>query len=1041
MIDERDAELLANAIHNKFGRYSGMNNPFSGTDSDSGFVRDGSSKQYSTEKVEEELKRFRKTLEDTRTANKRAWKSMLEGIPIYGKFQKVIKSSTDKVEEYSKGQSESFRRSAAAVSSFVHRVGANSTEVDRVTKTLARVQDAAKTLEETAKKRESLGKEIVDLLEKTSLKGRKVATNYQNVGNILADARKKLEDDSTPKKEKADLAVLVANLKELKQIPDSISELRAVYKDKKLRADATKNPELKSIYDEIFSKLESLLKEGGSGKDDRRRAKKIGDLLNQLDELSEVSETLAGAMFGNKVSLEDWGNKKLESDRKLRESMDNLSKSVGAAGLEAFGKEAKMFMTRQRLTGATQAYSLRDEAIVMGISESAALTTLTENRNIIRRMAQDTGDFEGPGGAGRFVESGGLNQMQRYSREMGLMGQEALDNIIKISDDLRVTGLRSTRQNMRGSVDFFRDTFKDLGLTQQGMRDFYAEMSTGGLLRATLADENARLASLEAMQNEVEFRGKLARVLNQELEIQQKRVRELSKLAYGDPAAALKQSFGVEIMARQAGMTQQQAQLLGEQTRTGGASLSKEERQNAATLHGILVGDIGKMLVDAAKGDQLGQRMVLTKFMEMASIDALQAVEAYVRRQTENGEEIDNLTIENIMKSERATTGRGASELGQVAHTIATTIETAQGVLSSAIGNSTLAIVAAIREAAGAAIMGGVSGSMMKDGRVARLIKGSGRLGARALPGIGAVAGAAMTAGSISQAGTAGGSMIGSGLSGAVTGASLGSIIPVVGTALGAGIGAVGGVGLHYLTASSRKKNKEKDIQILQADIATGGFGANTTPEFMKARSEKMQKQDAMIRKAVEEGDVETLQRISFERKFGEDAIEARSIMGNITAVGELEKEAKDASMKARSGTSMDQEQIERRNQAIRVMEQTKEETKADLQQYFSEGRHKKIDDTGTLNQLIEFLNKEVDIEGEEEYKQQMLATLKGIEEKERLNLEVAKDEQQNNMKRFNDMSANEIRTNLENMLAGRASGARNRLIGAGEQVDNASRE
>ena len=1052
-LSREDAELLADAIHNKFGRYSGMN-PFSGMGGDDGFVRDGRTSGSAAEKVEEEFKKYRKVMEDTRTAHKRVWQSIRESIPIYGRLQKAVKSSVETVERQTRGQSESYRQSADAMAKFVHRVGANSSEIDKVTKSMAKVQDTTKALQEIAKKRKELEDDITNSLKETSMKRRTLnKSNYQNVGQLLSDAMSRLEKTASGSSEEAHLVNIINKLKELKTIPDSISELRSFLKDKKLKEFAAKNPELKPVIDEMFTKVDSLLNEGSTTKGNRR-AKKTKDIIDNLDELSSVGEKLGGLLFGYQITAKEVSEKYDESSRKLREAMGDLVKSIGASVGEAIVKESKMFMTRQRLTGATQAYSLRDEAIGMGISETALLTSVTENKDLIRRMAQDTGDFAGPGGGGRFVESGGLNEIRKYSREMGLMGQEAIDNILKVSDDLRVTGFRLNRGNIRGSVDFFRDTFKDLGLTQQKMRDFYAEMSTGGLLRVVAADENARLASLEAMQNEVEFRGKLARVLNQELEIQQKRVRELAKLAYGDPAAALKQSIGVEIMARQAGMSRKDAQLLGEQTRTGGASLNEEERFNAAKLHAVLVGDIGKMLTSAAKGDQLGQRMVLTKFMELAGIDALQAVEAYVRRQTENGEDIDELTIKNIMESDRANTERGASELGQVAHTIATTIETAQGVLSSAIGNSTVAIVGAIREAAmntismlatGAMMkggMGGITGGIGKfaKGGIGKFAKGGiGKFASRAVPIGGGVIGAGMTAASISRAGTPGGSMMGSAMGGASTGAMLGSPFGIPGMLIGGAIGGLGSAGLHYAVGSSREAEKEKNIRILEADIATGRFGANTSPEFLKERSETRKKQDEMIQDAIRFGKPQVAEDIAFERKHSKASIEARSIMGNISAAKDI-KEDKDAMEWIRflSFFAVNYDQTDAEVKKLDKLKQgPTEEATADLEQFFSEDKHLDfgVGEAGAITELMNVLRDDVNVENEEKIMETLQAKLDTLIAIEEGNLQVNKDEQQNRMRRFRDMSADEIRKGIEQTIHGSQAAAASRVMGNMENL------
>lgn len=780
------------------------------TDPGEGFIHDGQddsndpvdSMRKRAEAFNKQIDKGNKTLKDLENSQRKMFKSMLEGVPIFGRVYKSLKRSSDTIEEISQGQSKAYRESAKAAGEFAGSANTSAEELKKVNDKIHDVYGTSQKISKISKDKAELERKILDSFEKTSMKGEQVAHDLSNISDLMEKTRKERE------KENANTAELDKALKNL----ESIEELGEAFASIPEEVENLKKSLSEADFAKILKnnpKLAEMFKGLDSGSND--------EIVDKLEDLDDTGGKLAGFMDALGITMRDSIDVQRQFQKDFKDAMADLGKAVSAALGEAIVKESTMMMTRQRLTGAPMGYAARARALEMGMSETDALTSLSENRYLFRRIARDSGLATG---AGDLLQSGNLNELRTLSREMGLVGKEALDNLVAVSDDLRVLGTDLTKANIAGSVSFIRDSFKDLGLTQEQMRQFFGEMSREGMMATMVAGPTDRFANLEVMQEEIKYRGQLARVLNQELEIQKKRVQEMSQAAYGSPAEAIRKSVGMEILAQSTGMSRSDQRLLSEFARTGGRSMNTQDRRRAIEVREQLGLNVGRELDVAARGDQIGRRAFLTQMISMGGMDAMESVRAYQRnRGTEIGD------IGGLARTENP-----AYETNDLLNKAVTAFEYGQGVLKSAIGASTGAIVSAIGSATVAVVASNLAagrgmgfGTALKGmGRSAgNRIKGMGRIG-----GIGA--GTALGAGIAATGRTAGERTMGLG----VTGASIGAYFGLPGAAIGGALG-LGAGGLYELLKDEKKAGFTDMNRALGTD-----YGAGPSPNIKMSDSD-----------------------------------------------------------------------------------------------------------------------------------------------------------------------------------------------------------
>jgi len=686
-LDKQAANQLILAI-NELNRRLGM----MGANQRPGWMRDGDSNaryggtDSSGEKLLDKMREQRKVFDDTTKVQTRFMRTMAEGVPIIGNIVKVIGKQTEDLKMSMRGQSDAYKNAALATEEYAYRVGQNSDDLYTIHQTLSNVQKKASDLAKIVQNRASIEKRISENAKTAKIGAQKVKLekDLSNISEVLKEAQKKLRLEKNAPVE-GNIKEIIKDLKELKKVPDLFSDIKDELAKKDVQEAIRKDQSLAAIMKPIVD---------GLGKDVGEASDNIKEYSKSINETVKGSfNTLAGIM---QKSLDDV----VQSRNDLNNTLSNLGASIAASVGVAAKQEAVMFMERQRLTGSTTSTAMRGEAITMGVSETELLTSLAENRFQMRRLGQ----AEGFGGAAEFMESSAFEQMRQTAYEMGYTGKAALDAIMQTTDVLRRVGADSSVQAVSSTIKFIKETHKELGVSQEEMAGFFSDMmkDTEGLRLLAGARDGGGFASIEAMNEEIEMRGKLARVLNQDLEIQKKRLNEQKSLAFGDPAEALRRSIGGSILARQVGMPSEDANLLRRYMTSGGQDMNEPDLLRAKIARENIEILTGKALSEAAtKGEAgFGERALLTAFMGQLGLDVDSALGAYTR--SGGGKLITN--EEQLLAAEAARTQEPVEPVGPAMKTAIGAIETAQGVLKSSIGQAAAVITGSIVTTSGGII-------------------------------------------------------------------------------------------------------------------------------------------------------------------------------------------------------------------------------------------------------------------------------------------------------------------------------------------------
>lgn len=1018
-MDTSDRRLIQDLIDALKGASRGNMSYFAGGRNDQRmeFAKDGSGSSDPVENMQKKVEEFNKRIEESNKSfreleknQKNVFKGMISGVPVLKDFVKATQASTNKINELTRGQSKAYSESAQAVSDFADKAGASAKELGTVNNTLSQVYDAGLKLSKVSKERHQIEVGIYKSFKNTALETKKLEGNLSNTSELIEKTKDRINSLGSSKKdvkEKKKLEAALEKLEQLDVIPKQFDELKKIMSDPKLKDVLANNPELKKLFGKTLKAVES--------------ADTPDELIDQMDKLEDVLDSLRGSLEAKAAKNEQQTRKQVDALNNLNDSLQNLGKAISAALGEAIVKESMMLMTRQRLTGAPMAYAAREQALRMGMSETDALTSLTENRYLMRMIARDTGMATG---AGELLQSGQLNELRVLSREMGLLGKDALDNLVRVSNDLRVIGAHLSERNISGMIGFVRDSFKDLGLTQEQMRQFFGEMSREGMLRTMVAGPDARFASIEAIQQEVKFRGQLARTLNQELDIQKKRVQQLTKLAYGDPGEALRQSIGVQILAKNTGMSQADAQLLAEFTRTGGKSknLTQQEKDRAKILSEELDRRIGKSLDIAATEDSIGQRGFLTQMIRVGGRDAEQAVEAFTRA----GGVYEGMTVDEVVAHVLANTDREANEeIPGVLDRLATAFEFGQGVLKSAIGASTTAIVGAISGWGANIVAANLAGARgIGMGAALRgMGRGAGRGAKNAVTGkwgrrIGGGVGLGI-AGSMTRGMTQGTKYESAGGIGssALTGAAIGSVLGVKGAAVGGVLGGAYGIATELF----RDRQTEGAEEI---ESALGpGYGGSKVELTGEKRNE--------IKQAIRSGEHQKAKQLMAEGLRSQESVKTRGLTENFKR-WRSQLNVKD-SMERVAGQSHGSLAESYREQAATAgvtADKLMAEMSGDVTSLIESGDYREIisdEGVGFLKDILE----EDDVENtkQEELFRKINEWLELDAEERKEQTEAIKEGNKQDARHYGEMSEGQIEATIDRELAG----VRERLYGTSE--------
>jgi hypothetical protein len=918
-----------------------------------------------------------KTLTDLNNSQKKVFKTMLEGVPVLGKLFKATKKTADKIEEYSVGQSEAYKRSIKATNEYATSAGANAKELKQLQEKLHETYESSQRLTKLSKDKETIEREIVKSLSSFNVKSLKIADDFSDIDQTISAIRKRLKKEDDPEKVK-NLENAIEKLGVLNEIPDEVDKLKKSLSDVDFAKLLEKNPEFKKIFKPILDALEK----GHSG-----------EVAKNIGELKDTEEALLGVMDGLNLTIQYWIGTQEQLQREFKVSIRNLGKAISAALGEAIVKESMMVMTRQRLTGAPMGYAARLRAAEMGMSETDALTSLAENRYLFRRIGQEGGMR----GAGELLQTGQLNELRMLSREMGLVGKEALDNLVQVSTDLRVIGADLTKINISDSVRFIRDSFKDLGLTQEQMRQFFGEMSREGMLATMAAGPSARFANLEAIQQEIKFRGELARVLNQELDIQKKRVQEMSQAAYGSPAEAIRKSIGVEILAQTTGMSAGDQALLGEYMRTGGRSMNAEQKRRAMFAREQLGLNVGHRLDVAAQEDRIGERAFLTQIMGMGGIDAMEAVQAYQRNR---GRTVGGIGL--------ARTDEPAYETNELLNKAVSVFEYGQGALKSAIGNSTAAIVGTLWAITPLIIASNLAGA--RGMGMGATLKGMGKGALRNAGNIAKFSGRAtgVGAGIYGLGKMATGSRFSTGeaiATGAGIGATIGSFvpIPIVGTLAGAAIGGAVGWGASKLQGESQKDRMARYLAM--SDTLGGGKGLSSEQQ------QKVLQLENEIQEAWMSNDTTTLNKKMKEREMIQTSPEVAGLAMNLMRIRDLRQQ---------DGGKL--ERLDRTNplggRAKRVIDpELERQTSLQIVEAVESGAYKGLGEESIRTMINELINNEIEEDKEDKLIEVLEESLKALKEVDEKALKEIIEGNELRKKHYGELSEGELKQRINNRL------------------------
>lgn len=657
-----------------------------------GFIRDGESnarfggdrdgESNDGQQLLRSIEKNKKVYEDATKSQTKFFRTMAEGVPVVGSLVKVINKGQKDLQDSMSGQSEAYKDAAKATYEYTKRVGVNSEELARVQSTLAKVQSKATELSKISKSRADIEKRISENSKGISVEGMKVSSNLSNVSELLVKTEKRLKNASDGEVKKK-LESVVDDLKQLEKAKDLFKEINEELKDKELRNAVNSDEALKNI---------------------------MGPLIDGVKANNKSIEEFAKAADQRTMgSVETFSNVLSAENNKLKGSMDKLGDSLSALGAAivagvglAARREGMMVLQRQRLTGGTFSTAMRGEAVDFGVSEQVLLEAVSQNRYQLRRLGQN----EGFAGARDFVESEVFDEMRNQAYNMGFMGEEALRYIMQTTDTLRRIGADSSVEAINSTLDFIKKTHKELGVSQEEMTEFLRDAMDEGMGLRLLAGDGGSLATAEAMQEEINLRGKLAKALNQDLEIQKRRMRMDSSLAFGDPVQALRQSVMGRISAQALGMSGQDAELIRRFTVSGGEGMADADREQALIAReNLLIRAGGRLNQLAEMGDAgIAQRQVLLTFLQGFGFDSSEATAAFARTGGQEITAIDQVINRTVEPAENL--GGLMSDLIGIVENIKGAFQNPLAVALMSVGGGALNVLGSLAEAV---IMGAVA--------------------------------------------------------------------------------------------------------------------------------------------------------------------------------------------------------------------------------------------------------------------------------------------------------------------------------------------
>lgn len=799
----------------------------------------------------------RKAIKDEQKRMDSFFKGLGRGASVLDGFYHRVRKSGEDLEKSVKNQSQKFKDSAKNMEAFTRSTYKNTKKLDDTTEKLDAIDQATRSLQEKAKKKVHIEQEIQNLTSrhlKKQVELSKNTDNYSTEQERVYRARLRLEK-----------RLVDAKGDEARELQESIANLE---KARKMLIDLQKTDSFEQFRDAIKS-----VEEWKDSSDEHLRAiykelQVAGDSNEDIIAgLENVVDAVGGAKVGYSIAEERNANKLIELSEKRNRILESLGPQLIAGLADTSRREISMLETRQQRMG-TQSYALLPRALAMGMSESDLLTITDENRYLLRRLALASGEQ----GEISHLRGDFRREIHSLGKELGFIGSEAMRGMLEIADSLRIVGVDATTATLRDMTSFIKDTHVQFGLTQEEMIGAFRSMTEEGLMAIRFMH---REDSVEAMQEEVEARLKLGRLLNQDIETMKKREREMAARLTGNPVEMFQRSIAAQILATQQGFTAEEARLIGMRFRAD-ETMSPEERKRARDLEEDLRARSAQFRADQITGGTPFAAVVTDNLMGRAAIDVVDATQEQVRRMAG----IDERTTRSDEPAKR---------LNEFAGSLLRAREVLRGVTESSFGAFTAAIFSSVGSlihlAASATIaglslgrlgiMGGLSG---KAGKLAAM-RGPALLGAGAAAvgyaGVNAYMGRQMahmqydsgaitelqrdqalrdaTFSGVGQAGgavagsVAGGKvagMVGGRLAGAMAGTKIGAAAGTVVPGAGNIIGSIAGMALGFLAGDklasalsgvTSSRQRQEDTRQL---IRDGIYGEHSPEYAIQDRSD-----------------------------------------------------------------------------------------------------------------------------------------------------------------------------------------------------------
>lgn len=640
----------------------------------------------SEESLAKKIKASEESFKKHQEAMGKANKGVAAFIPALELFNKKVKKTSEGLEASIIDQTVAHKEASRAMYRYTREVGTSSKEMKTVVRGFDEIGKNLNKAQEASKKRAEVEEKLSAISRKNSADLLKSSEGFSHIPKVLETVRtdlKKARDNERHYKniqgkltevQEKKLKEEEENIQALKNARDQLIEIQKQGEESVSNLkDALNSEDLRKAIDQTKDKevRETLYKILEHGSEDN------ADIIEGLDELKDKID---GAHRGTLQQNKEGQRKLLTAQERFINSTKQLIQTVVAAMGDTTRKELSMVQERQRREGAQ--FGMRIPAAMMGMSEAEGLQTLDENRYLLRRMATLQ---EESGGGALFRSSTFRTEMQQLGHTLGLTGKEAADTILSISDSLRRFGVDATQQQLEQTSWFIKESHKRFGMSQDEMLKNFTDMS-GDAALALYGGRDNILASTESVNDEIEMRIRLARVLNQEVDVQKQRLKQLNQMQFNDPAEALRSGVkmamvGSTVGAFTGGAEDQSRQKDLLQRYYRGDKLSKGEREEAVFIDArtrLLAGE------RAAEGG-FQERAVLSR-MAPSSLNMEEAARERMRLADEDIEIPKTLEEFKAMSDVFAETKSPMGELNGVVAKLIATMEKFNGVMQSSIG-------------------------------------------------------------------------------------------------------------------------------------------------------------------------------------------------------------------------------------------------------------------------------------------------------------------------------------------------------------------